>query len=191
MAWFGVLMLSAALLAPAGILLGRLAGGSQGRWIARLGVVAAVVQVVGLSRWVLLVPGISRDGTDPARTADAHHTFELVHTWLGTILGETIGYALTAAFTVLVTLAVTRAVAPRWMAYLGYLSAALIATGVLIPLGLEAASLTNFAGYVAWCLWLIAMAVYLWRAPRTIPGQSAATATGQRLAPTPRPPSNG
>ena len=165
MAWFVVLMLSAALLAPAGILLGRLAGGSQGRWIARLGVVAAAVQVVGLSRWVLLVPGISRDATDPARTADAHHSFELVHTWLGTILGETIGYALTAAFTVLVTLAVTRAVAPRWMAYLGYLAAALIATGVLIPLGLEAASLTNFAGYVAWCLWLLAMAVYLWRPP--------------------------
>jgi TRAP-type C4-dicarboxylate transport system permease small subunit len=58
------------------------------------------------------------------------------------------------------------AVAPRWMAWLGYLSAGLIATGVLIPLGLEAASLTNFAGYVAWCLWLIAMAVILWRAPR-------------------------
>jgi hypothetical protein len=51
------------------------------------------------------------------------------------------------------------------MAILGYLAAALIATGVLIPLGLEAASLTNFAGYVAWCLWLIAMAVYLWRPP--------------------------
>ena len=78
----------------------------------------------------------------------------------------------------LITLAVTRAVAPRWMAYLGYLSAALIATGVLIPLGLEAASLTNFAGYVAWCLWLIAMAVYLWRTPRTIPGDPAATTAG-------------
>ena len=91
----------------------------------------------------------------------------------------------------LITLAVTRAVAPRWMAYLGYLAAALIATGVLIPLGLEAASLTNFAGYVAWCLWLIAMAVYLWRAPRTVPGDSAVTGTGQGLAPTPRRPSNG
>ena len=35
----------------------------------------------------------------------------------------------------------------------GYAAAALIATGVVIPL-LEAASLTNFAGYVAWCVWL-------------------------------------
>ena len=126
--------------------------------------VAAAVQVIGLSRWVLLVPAISRNATDPGQTADAHRSFELVHTWLGTVLGETIGYALTATFTVLITLGVTRAIAPRWMAYLGYASAALIATGVVIPLGLHAASLTNFAGYVAWCLWLLAMAVFLWRA---------------------------
>src|SRR5204863_2300437 len=92
MAWFLVLMISAALLAPAGILLGRLADGSRGRWIARLGVVAAAVQVIGLSRWVLLVPAISSDATDPAKTSDAHRSFELVHTWLGTVLGETIGY---------------------------------------------------------------------------------------------------
>jgi hypothetical protein len=43
---------------------------------------------------------------------------------------------------------------------------ACLLTGILIPVGLEAASLTNFAGYVAWCLWLIAMAVILWRTPR-------------------------
>ena len=38
------------------------------------------------------------------------------------------------------------------MAYLGYVAAALIATGVVIPLGLDVASLTNFVGYVGWCL---------------------------------------
>jgi len=68
-----------------------------------------------------------------------------------------------AAFTTLVVLAVTRSTAPRWMTWLGYLSAALIATGVVVPLGLHAATLTNFAGYVGWCLWLIGMAVFLWR----------------------------
>jgi hypothetical protein len=174
MAWFAVLMVSAALLAPAGVLLGRLAGGSRGRWIAGVGVVAAAVQVIGLSRWVLLVPSISHDATDPARTAGAHHSFQLVHTWLGTILGETIGYALTAAFTVLITLAVTRSTAPRWMTWLGYAAAALIATGVVIPLGLELASLTNFAGYVLWCLWLLAMAAFLWRAPAATVSPTAA-----------------
>jgi hypothetical protein len=161
--WFLVLVISAALLAPIGVYLGRIAGGKLGPWIAGLGIAAATVQVIGLSRWVLFVPRISDDAALPAHTANAHHTFELLHTWLGTVLGETIGYALTATFTALVVSAITRAVAPRWMTYLGCASAALIATGVAVPLGLEAASLTNFAGYIAWCLWLIGMAVTLWR----------------------------
>jgi hypothetical protein len=89
-------------------------------------------------------------------------TFALLHTWLGKVLGETIGYALTAAFTVLVVIGVTNVIAPRWMSYVGYGSAALIATGVVAPL-VGAASMTNFAGYVLWCIWLIAMSVVLWR----------------------------
>ena len=161
--WFLVLMISAALLAPIGILLGRIAGGRLGRWIAGVGVAAAAVQVIGLSRWVLLIPGVSADATVPAETADAHRTFELLHTWLGTVLGETIGYALTATFTVLVVIATSGSIAPRWSGWLGYTAAVLIATGVTIPLGLSVAGLTNFVGYVAWCLWLIVMAVILWR----------------------------
>ena len=54
MFWFGVLVVSAALLAPAGIWLGRLAGGTLGRWIAGVGIAAATVQVVGLQRWLTL-----------------------------------------------------------------------------------------------------------------------------------------
>ena len=53
---------------------------------------------------------------------------------------------------------------PRWLAVTGYSAAALIATGVVIPL-VEAASLTNFAGYVLWCAWLLAVAAVLFRAP--------------------------
>jgi len=169
--WFLALVISAALLAPVGILLGRMAGGTLGRWITGLGITAATAQVVGLARWVLLVPGVSDDAIRPALANDAYRTFEALHFWLGTILGETIGYALTASFTVLVVIALTRgdltaattSRSTRWLGYLGYLSAALIATGVVIPLGLGGASITNFAGYVAWCLWLIAMAVTLWR----------------------------
>jgi hypothetical protein len=168
-AWFLVLVVSAALLAPIGVLLGRLAGGRAGRWIAGVGIAAAVVQVAGLARWVLLIPGVSADAADPRTAADARHTFELLHLWLGEVLGETVGYALTATFTVLVVRGVTAKLAPRWMSGLGYASAALIATGVLVPL-VGAASIANFVGYVAWCLWLLAMAVVLWRAndPRSV-----------------------
>lgn len=164
MGWFLVLAVSAALMAPAGIWLGRIAGGRLGRWIVGVGVAAATVQVVGLQRWVTLVPGISDDALDPALRADAEERFELLHTVLGKAIGETFGYALTATFTVLVVVALSRTILPRWLAIVGLLTAGLIATGVAIPL-VESASLTNFAGYVAWCAWLLAVALLLVRAP--------------------------
>jgi len=160
--WFLVLTISAALMAPAGILLGRLTTGTLGRWIAIVGIAAATVQVIGLQRWFTLVPGISKDALDPARSADSETRFEFLHTLLGKVIGETIGYALTATFTVLVVIALRRTILPRWLGILGYVAAALIATGVAIPL-VEQAGLTNFAGYVAWCVWLLAVAVILIR----------------------------
>jgi hypothetical protein len=81
---------------------------------------------------------------------------------LGKAIGETLGYALTAAFTVLVVVALRRSVLPGWLTLVGYTAAALIATGVVIPV-VSAASLTNFVGYVAWCGWLLAVAVVLFR----------------------------
>lgn len=168
--WFGILVLGAALLAPAGYLLGRIAGGTTGRWITITGVAAAVVQVIGLSRWVLFIPGVSDDALVPANTAEAHRTFELLHRWLGVVVGETIGYVLTAAFTVLVVRGVARSMAPRWLAIVGDVAAVLIVTGVLVPV-LHLASLTNFAGYVLWCCWVLGMAVVLWR------GRAVATST--------------
>lgn len=183
-AWFLVLVIGAAALAPIGLLLGRTTDDARGRRIAVLGVLAAAVQVIGLSRWVLLVPRISRDAADPATAAGAVDRFERYHFWLGTVLGETVGYALTAAFTVLVAITVTRRVASRWMMWLGLLSAGLVATGVVVPLGVHVATLTNFAGYVGWCLWLIGMAVALWRhrpdadLPSAAPGRVRRTAVG-------------
>jgi hypothetical protein len=162
--WFLVLVVGAALMAPAGVFLGHLVAGTLGRWIAAVGTAAAAVQVIGLQRWVTLVPGLSQDALDPARRAVAEERFELLHTLLGKVLGETFGYALTATFTVLVVVALRRTIMPRWMAVIGYTAAGLIATGVVTPL-VEAASLSNFAGYVAWCLWLLGVAVLLFRAP--------------------------
>jgi len=165
MGWFLVLAVSAALMAPAGIWLGQIAGGRLGRWIAGVGIAAATVQVVGLQRWVTLVPGISDDALDPALRANAEERFELWHTVLGKAIGETLGYVLTATFTVLVVVALSRTILPRWLAIVGLVASGLIATGVVVPL-VEAASLTNFAGYVVWCAWLLAVAFLLVRATR-------------------------
>ena len=166
MGWFAVLTLSAALMAPAGSWLGRLRGGTLGRWITGLGIAAAVVQVAGLQRWITIVPGISEQALDPGSQAASESAFLFWHRLLGTAIGETVGYALTAAFTVLVVIAFDRRLLPRWLVVLGGVAATLIATGVIIPV-VSGASLTNFAGYVLWCVWLLVVAGFLIKAARS------------------------
>jgi hypothetical protein len=71
------------------------------------------------------------------------------------------------------------------MASLGYAAAALIATGVVVPLGLDIARLANFAGYVGWCAWLVAMAIVLWRTKTAADGGASPQATARRRNPAP------
>lgn len=179
MAWFALLALSAGALGPAAVLLRRAGRGPAARWSAVAGVAAAVVQVIGLSRWLVLVPGLADRALDPSATAaqraDALNTFHTAHTWLGTALGETAGYALTATWTVLILAAL--AGLPRWVRALGAGSAALIASGVLIPLDVPGTDLANFVGYVLWSGWLIALAVCLIRRP------APTTSTGATFTP--------
>ena len=154
-ALFVILALSAALLAPIAILLGGLAKNELGRWSIWVGVAAAVVQVIGLSRWALIVPFLAdREDTD---------AFETVHTVLGTVVGETLGYLLTATWTVLIIYSLGQRLAGRWFIYVGLAAAVLIAVGVLVPLDVPGADFANFVGYILWSIWLVAFAVLIWR----------------------------
>lgn len=125
----GFLVLAAA----AGLLWPVARGVGGPRLVVGVGAAAAVVQVVGLSRWFLVVPWL-----------DDAETFRMLNLVLGVGVGETLGYALTAAW----TWAVARDV-------VGKSAAVLIAVGVLAPLGVPGVDLANFAGYVGWSLWLV------------------------------------
>lgn len=142
---------------------GRLAAGRAMRWAVPVGIAAAAVQVVGLARWPVLVPGYASDATspDPAVAAAARDSFETAHRLLGNLVGETFGYLLTAAWTLLVLAALGREFAGRWFRVAGTVSALLILAGVLTPLGLPIVDTANFAGYVLWSVWLVAFAVVL------------------------------
>ena len=152
-AWFGVLALAAALMGPIAVGVGRLSSHRAMRIAVRVGIAAAAVQVIGLLRWPILVPGYAADGN-----ADAFRTASDI---LGTAIGETLGYFLTAAWTVVVIVALGRRYAGRWFQALGGVSAALVLAGVLSPLGLPVIDSANFVGYVLWSGWLIAFAVVI------------------------------
>ncbi len=130
-AWFAVLALGAALLIPGAVLLARFGRGRAARWSLWAGVAAGVVQVVGLSRWFVVVPGYVDRALDPTATAAAHSNarsaFETAHHVLGTIVGETLGCTFTAAWTILIILAFPAAA--TWWRAAGALTAVLILLG--------------------------------------------------------------
>jgi hypothetical protein len=167
-AWFAVLALSAALLAPIAVGVGRLSTARAMRFAVPVGIAAAVVQVIGLLRWPLLVPGYAADAAsaDAAVAAAARDSFTTASDILGTAIGETLGYALSAAWTVLVIAALGRRYAGRWFQVLGGVAAALVVVGVLSPLELPVVDTANFVGYVLWSVWLIALAVVIVRGER-------------------------
>ena len=162
-AWFSVLALSAALMAPIAIGVGRLSRARAMRVAIPVGIAAAVVQVVGLLRWPILVPGYAADAASgsAAVAAAARDSFTTASDILGTAIGETLGYLLTATWTALVIVALGRRFAGRWFVVLGGASAALVLVGVLSPLALPVVDDANFLGYVLWSLWLIAFATVM------------------------------
>jgi hypothetical protein len=161
--WFAVLALSAALFAPIAVGVGRLSTRRAMRLAVPVGIAAAAVQVIGLLRWPLLVPGWAETaaGSDPAAAADARAAFGTANRVLGNLIGETGGYLLTAAWTLLVLAALGTAFAGRWFLVLGSISAVLVLLGVLSPLDLPLVDTANFVGYVLWSIWLIAFGVVI------------------------------
>ena len=178
--WFVVLAAAAALFVPIAIGGGRLSRARAMRIAVPVGIAAGVVQVVGLLRWPLLVPGYAAHAasTDPATATAARDSFDTANEVLGTVIGESFGYVLTAAWTLLVIVALRRSFAGRWFSVVGSVSAVLVFAGVLSPLELPVIDTANFAGYVLWTLWLVGFGVLLLvrRSPRPVPAQAPAHA---------------
>jgi len=176
--WFGVLTFSAGLMAPAALAVGRLVRHPAMRIAVPVGIAAAVVQVVGLSRWLLLVPGYAADAAaGGARGEQALESFRTAHQVLGVAIGETAGYLLTAAWTLLVVAALHDRLAGPWFSALGGASALAILAGVLSPLDVPGVDQINFGGYVAWSVWLLAFAGALYRDR----ARGTASSLGRRL----------
>src|SRR5688500_9687547 len=93
-------MLSGLLLIAAVILLGQALGFMGIVPLAvSMGVLAGLVQMLGLLRWVYLVPTLARAHADPTLSSEqreAHATvFRALHQYLGVGVGEHLGYLFT------------------------------------------------------------------------------------------------
>jgi hypothetical protein len=167
--------LTAVLLAPMAVLLSDAVADADRTLLAvatTTGVLASLVQFLGLVRWPFLVPYLARAATEPgaseARLEAIDIVFQSFNRYLGVAVGEHLGYALTGAWTTLIGVALTEtAAAPGWVGVLG-----IVIGPVLMLCSLEfvgghersgwrlAERLTPVA-YIAWSLWLIATGVAL------------------------------
>jgi hypothetical protein len=131
-----------------------------------LGVLAGLVQALGLSRWPFLVPSLSAAFLDPAASAGTREAaavvFEAFHRYLGVAVGEHLGYLFTGAWTLLVARRLERQPGfGRAFAWSGIVAGVGILFGVLEYAGLAVAGVVNAAGYLLWSVWLVGIGIRL------------------------------
>jgi hypothetical protein len=173
--WWWTFALTAAALAPLAVLLARALDGASDTLravAATIGVLAALVQFLGLIRWPFLVPYLARVAVEPdaspARREAIDVVFQAFNRYLGVAVGEHLGYLLTGAWSILVGFAFTQTtVAPSWLGIPGIVVGALLVLCSLEFVGPAERTGWRLAGtltpitYIAWSLWLIVSGIAL------------------------------
>jgi hypothetical protein len=166
--WYGF-MLTAVMFAPLAVLLGQVLAGDGLAVLPTatvVGVLAAVVQFLGLARWPFLVPALARAYSDPASTAATRDAtkavFDSFHRYLGVGIGECLGYLLTGMWSVLIGVAMLHSSAfEAWLGWPGIIIGLLLVVGSLEFVGRFEEQGWKLAGaivpitYIAWSLWLV------------------------------------
>ena len=136
-----------------------------------LGVIGFIVQVIGLLRWVFVVPVLARIFTDPAANAVTKTAvaavFTAVHQYGGVILGEHLGQLLIILWMSMISGIIQRSVIfSKWVAWLGWFASAvyLLAQTELLATAIPSFPVIGWAGLTGsllWLLWMIVIGVYL------------------------------
>jgi hypothetical protein len=161
--------LSAVLFTPVPVLVQQVFG-SDAPWFlvigTVIGVLAGVVQFLGLIRWPFLVPSLAEIYTDPKSTQatrdSAAVTFQAFHRYAGVAIGEHLGYIFTSTWTMLLCIAIIKtALVNPLFGWLGILPAIGVMAGVFEETGFKAAGVVNAISYILWSVWLIAFGAAL------------------------------
>ena len=172
--WWAFAM-SAVLLAPTAVLLSATFDDANPTVLSvatTVGVLAALVQFLGLIRWPFAVPQLARSARDPAATAATKDAvdvvFQTLNRYLGVAVGEHLGYLFTGVWTLLVGVAVIQSdVLHAAFGIIGLVLAPLFVVGAMEFVGSFEPGGWEFAGklvpiaYIAWSLWLLAMGISL------------------------------
>jgi hypothetical protein len=160
--------LTALMMIPLVVLVGSIFAAGPLRTLAlATGVLAALVQTLGLMRWPFVVPLLARRYLDPRATQTQRESTELLfdalHRYLGVGIGEHLGYVLTGTWTVLTGVLILGGPAlPAWLGWvaipigISLLVGALEFVGANEEKGWSVAERLTPIAYIAWSLWLVA-----------------------------------
>ena len=167
--WYGF-MLTAVLFVPLAVLVHKVLTRENTPYMAvgtAFGVIAGVVQFLGLVRWPFLVPYLAETYLAPASSGATREAvavvFQAFNQYAGVGVGENLGYLFTGLWSGLVALAMFGSPLPfrRWLGLLGMVSAAIILVGILEPAGFEPAANVVVIGYILWSIWLALFGIFL------------------------------
>jgi hypothetical protein len=172
--WHGFL-LTAVLFAPVAVLVGQVLAPDDLSIVpvaTTFGVLAAVVQFLGLVRWPYLVPYLARTYNDPASSDSTRDAVEVVfqsfHRTLGVAIGEHLGYLFTGLWTLFIGIAMTDSTAfSSWLGWVGVVLGIALIVGSVEFAGPFEESGWNVAGklipiaYLLWSIWLVAGGITL------------------------------
>ncbi len=138
---------------------------------AAVGVISALARALGIVRWLFLMPALAEVYLDPASSEATREAVEVAYTAFNEYaggVGEIIGVGLTGALWVgLISIALLRSERfPKWLGLLGILAAILLAPSVLAIAGMDVGSLFAVVGGNVLLVWMIALAVVLFRSRR-------------------------
>jgi Domain of unknown function (DUF4386) len=172
--WWGFAM-TAVLFAPLAVLVSAVLAGADRTLLAvasAVGILAALVQFLGLIRWPFLVPYLARADAEPdsspARREAIDIVFQSFNRFLGVAVGEHLGFLLTGVWSVLIGIAMVQSseVHPA-VGVAGIVVGAILALCSLEFVGpferhgwKLAASLTPVT-YIAWSVWLLVAGIAL------------------------------
>jgi hypothetical protein len=168
-AYWYAFMLASLLFTPAAVLVPQILAPKDVLYLAMtmvVGVLAALVQFLGLIRWPFLVPHLAKTFLDPAAsqaTRDAVAVvFQAFHRYAGVAIGEHLGYLFTSIWTALIAVGIIRSpLFGAWLGWAGLIPALGIFMGMLEESGLKIAGVINAVSYIVWSIWLILIGIAL------------------------------
>jgi hypothetical protein len=129
-----------------------------------VGVLAGLVQFLGLIRWTFLVPYLARTYFEPDASQATRDSiavvFQAFHHYAGMAIGEHLGYLCTSVWTALIALALTQSSQfNSWLGWAGLIPAIGIFVGLFEEAGFKPAAAINAISYILWSIWLIVVGV--------------------------------